>query len=119
MKIFSFFPEWEKPREWLEYERQRQNAMSRDMPMSSNKMPGPGMQLDRRSSSQKQVPMGVGRDGGQRSGMSRGGGGNEIIEYEDVDSRGSTGGGGGSIPGRSTGRMDNIDRTGGTYADPR
>ena len=91
--------------------------MSRDMPMSSNKMPGPGMQLDRRSSSQKQVPMNVGRD--QRSGMSRGGGGNEIIEYEDVDSRGSTGGGGGSIQGRSTGRMDNIDRTGGTYADPR
>ena len=86
--------------------------------MSSNKMPGPaGMPLDRRSSSQKQVPMGRVDAGSrdQRLGMSRGGGGNEIIEYEDMDSRGSAGGGGG----RSGGRVDTIDRTGGTYADPR
>ena len=87
--------EWEKPRDWLEFERQRSNAMS------NNKMPP---MLDRRSSSQKQVPMNV-RDRSMR------GGGNDM-EYEDIDSRGSGGG-------RSGGRMDTIDRTGGTYGDPR
>ena len=67
----------------------------------NNKMPP---MLDRRSSSQKQVPMNV-RDRSMR------GGGNDM-EYEDIDSRGSGGG-------RSGGRMDTIDRTGGTYGDPR
>merc|ERR1719464_919348 len=87
--------QWEKPRDWLEFERQRSNAMF------NNKMPP---MLDRRSSSQKQVPMNV-RDRSMR------GGGNDM-EYEDIDSRGSGGG-------RSGGRMDTIDRTGGTYGDPR
>ena len=64
INFINFFSEWEKPKEWLEYERQRSSVV--------NKVPD-------RARLQKQVPSN--RDRGR----------NLDLDYDDTDSRGSMG----------------------------
>ena len=73
ISIFSFI-EWEKPKEWLDYERQRSQTAT------SNKIPdgGGGLRGQSQNQSQRLLKMPSNRDRGRND-----------IDYDDTDSRGS------------------------------
>lgn len=81
--------QWNKPEEWVEFERQRSNARF------DNQMP-PVAMLDRNPSSQNQMQ-----------------GGSNDMEYDNIDSRVGRGRSGDRSGGRSRGHTDTIDQTGG------
>lgn len=73
--LFHFsFIEWEKPKEWLDYERQRSQTAT------SNKIPdgGGGLRGQSQNQSQRLLKMPSNRDRGRND-----------IDYDDTDSRGS------------------------------